>query len=462
MEKQIMFRTTKRSNIPVSAIRKIFAQIPAVAAERKTKGLAPLINISIGQPHINPHPEVMRKLSILSSDQSSVGYTPAQGEPATLAAIVSLYNNYYPEVSFTPEEVMVTMGGSGALSAIFSILVENEDDIVLTFEPFFAAYSAQIQDWGGTLKVIPTLANNFRPIAKILEEFLLRFPTTRALVLNYPNNPSGVSLKREEAIELAEILRKYPEVIIIIDDVYRDFDYHEKHVTILNVAPDLKDRCVVINSGAKGLVGAPGERIGMMSAHSELIKRMISGQTSRFSSVPYRTQAALRYGVEEYLKDTCNPWLVGARKEYRNNLQVAVIEFSKRGFSILQAPEGAFYLLISAKHLIGKKMPDTFQVIKDDVDIVQYFLSAAGVVAVPGSGFGINPLEGYLRISCANHAAQLTEAVIRMEQAVNLLLPNLELSSALPLAQFGLLNVQPLLSKQQEVDKESFLKQALR
>ncbi len=416
-----MFRLTKRAEIPVSQIRQIFQKIPAVKLERQQAGLSDLIDLSIGQPHLSANPNVMQALENMQPTKAAQGYSAAQGEPDTLDAIVKLYNYYYPHVSFKKEEVMVTLGGSGALSNIFSVLVEKPDDIILTFEPFFAAYTSQIQEWGGTLKKIPTLENNFRPSAEALESALQNYPQTKAVIFNYPNNPSGIALTHEEALRLAKVLEKYPDTLIIIDDVYRDFNY-QQHVTVLDVAPQLKDRCVVINSGAKGLLGAPGERIGMVAAHATIIKAMLPRQTNGISSVPYRTQAALRFAVANYLENPHNAWLVNAQQEYKNNVETASHAFKQQGFKIAQEPGGAFYLLVSAKQLIGKKDPKTNQEIKTDVDIANYFLLSAGVATVPGSGFGIDSSEGYLRISCAKENYLLLEAIERMGNAMRLLL----------------------------------------
>ena len=267
---------------------------------------------------------------------------------------------------------------------------------------------------------IPTLHNQFRPTAKGLEEAIQKHPQAKTIILNYPNNPSGVSLTKEEVIDLANTLEKYPDILIIIDDVYRDLNYQEQHITVLDVSPSLKDRCFVINSGAKGLLGAPGERVGMVAAHKELIKLMLPRQTNGISSVPYRTQASLRYAIDCYLHPMDN-WHMAIKEEYKNNVNKAFSVFSEQGF-ILNKPDGAFYLLVSAKFLIGKKDPSTNRVIESDIDIANYFLNTAGVATVPGSGFGIDQNEGYIRISCAKKVELLIEAAMRMGKAAKLLL----------------------------------------
>jgi aspartate/methionine/tyrosine aminotransferase len=436
-----MFRLAKRASIAVSPIRRIFQQLPTIKEKRQIDGLSPLIDLSVGQPHLEANPDVMKSLEKVQVCQIAQSYSPAQGEPETLKSIVKLYKHYYPHVQYKVEETMTTMGGSGALSNIFSVLVEKAEDIILTFEPYFAAYVGQVEAWSGTLIKIPTLKSNFRPTAEGLNEALKTYPNTKALILNYPNNPSGVSLTKQEACQLAKTLARYPHVFIIIDDVYRDFNFTD-HVTILDVAPYLKDRCIVINSGAKGLLGAPSERVGMIAAHEQLIKSMQPQQGNSISGVPHRTQLALRYAVDSHLNDPTNKWLINARKEYKKNINAAYLAFKKLGFILSQKPDGTFYLLVNAKHLIGKRNPHTLMEIKDDIDIVNYFLHSAGVATVPGSGFGIDPTEGYFRISCAKEENLLLEAINRMGEAARLLLkPELNMQKPTSnLVQFSLLS----------------------
>jgi len=249
-------KLTERTNAPLSSIREISSQIPVINKEREFFGLDPLINLSIGQPHIPPDPKVLDAVQAkLNSGTLSFCYSRSQGRTETLEAIVRLYSYYYPEVDYTKDEVMVTNGASGALWNAFSILIEK-NDIVLAFEPYFSTYSSQIQALYGELKKIPTFHNNFRPDIAKLEESLATYPNAKVLILNYPNNPSGVSLHEDDLQALARKLNEYPQLIVIIDDVYRDLNY-TKHLTLLDIDPSFRNRCVVINSGAKGLAGAP-------------------------------------------------------------------------------------------------------------------------------------------------------------------------------------------------------------
>lgn len=397
--------TTERSKIKASIIREIFNEIPKLAAERKTAGLPDLIVLAPGEPK-EPNREVLQQLTQMSGHEFSTGYSHSQGEPATLEAIVRFNAYRYPKVKYKTSEVMVTMGGTGALSNIFSILLEKKEDIVLTFEPFFANYTGQVEEWGGTFKAIPTAYNHFRPTALGLKNALQQNPQTKAVLLNYPNNPSGICLTAAEVADLAQVLREYPHVLIILDDVYGELNY-TKPESLLDY-PDFKDRCVVINSGSKTLLAAPGLRIGMLSAPAELIQAMCARQTNGILSVPYYTQAALRFAVNALLDTPQNTWLHFIRKTYKTHLEIAMQAFKEAGFEISVIPEGGFYLFINASCLLN------IHGAKNDVDIMRNLIKYPGVVTIPGSGFGCDPSKGYLRICCVSEPQQLTEAARRM------------------------------------------------
>lgn len=425
MEKFITL--TKRTQAPRSAIRAIFDKIKMIDQKRKALGLEPIINLSIGQPHLPPNPVVMEKvLRELASGNVSYDYSPSKGREETLSAIVNLYTHYYPNIFFTKEKVMATIGGSQALWNAFSILIE-ENDVVVTFEPFFSTYQGQIKALGGELQLISTLKNAFRPDPKALDQMLESNKRVKMVILNYPNNPTGVALTADEAKELAHVLQKHPQVAIVIDDVYRDLNYKE-HYTILNFAPELAERSIIINSGAKGLVGAPDLRVGMASANPEWIIAMSQQQLFATSGVPYLTQAALRHAIETYLENPVNQWQTEVKHAYQHNINTAIQELAKYGLYSPSQPDGAFYLFINAKHLIGKEVPSAFQseigsdTLRHDIDIVNYFIYAASVATVPGSGFGVDPNEGFIRISCAQNPDSLLTAMKKLGEAVEMLM----------------------------------------
>ncbi|HLF66768.1 MAG TPA: pyridoxal phosphate-dependent aminotransferase, partial [Gammaproteobacteria bacterium] len=375
------------------------------------------------QPHVDPNPIVRRRLR---EENEKPGYPQTLGEPDTLAAGVRLLKNYFPQVAFETDELMVTVGATGALCSVFAALVEKPEDKILTFGAFFATYEGQVEQWNGNIEVIPAEKNPFRPTEEEFRATLEKYPGTKALLLNYPNNPSGVSLRREDAQMIARVLseEKYQHIQIIIDDVYRDFD-HLEHVTLLDVAPELKDRCAVVLSASKGLYGDPGVRAGLLAGSKDLIKACTPTQITTVASATSQAQRVMYHAATEYLENAdqgkTSAWLMNTKNEYKKNLAVASQAFKEAGFKIPIEPEGAFFLIVDASSLRGKMDPENNKVMQNDADIAEYFMTAAGVSVVPGQGFRFAPEKCYLRISCAQPEANLRLAAQRMGAAAKLL-----------------------------------------
>jgi len=438
-------RPATRTHQPINQIRKIFYQIPIVSAERVALGLPPVINLSIGQPHISMQTKVLdpfisylENLKGLSPEQLSLemGYSHSAGIAETRVWISRFFTESFPEVSegFTPDEVMVTNGGTGALTNALKVLIEQEDDVAV-FAPYFAAYENQVKSCGGTLVAIPLILK--RPRADVLDDYLASRPKIKAFIWNDPNNPLGTKAEREELQALADVLKKYPNLIVIHDEVYRDTVHNGNPLSLINIAPELKPRSFIIRSLAKDVLGAPGIRAGMISAPTNIltedgtrinfIELMSNEQLRDITSVSILVQKMLSIAIEQKLSGMIGSWELAMTKEYANNTKFVVDALADLGLYPLQAPKGAFFVMIDASPLLGKKIPKKIgpidhldskvsKEIRNDLDIAAFFLHAAGVAVVPGSGFGIEHCS--FRISCARPKEQLIQATERMKQAV--------------------------------------------
>jgi len=260
-----------------------------------------------------------------------------------------------------------------------------------------------------------------------LDAYLLANPQIKAIVLNYPCNPTGIVLTHEELQQLAAILKKHPAIVIVLDDVYRDLNFG-KHETLLNVDPSFKERTIVIHSAAKGLIGAPDIRAGFMGGPARFIKAMTGLQQLAIACTPYLTQYALVIAIEDYLTNTDNVWREDTRQAYQNNVLLAGEIAASSGFTFIE-PQGAFYLFVQASHLMNCAIPDSVRTryqlgmsdIKTDVDLAKYFLIVAGVAIVPGSGFGLDASDGYFRISCAMDTKTLINAMNSLGESARIL-----------------------------------------
>ncbi len=415
----------KRACLPSDTIDEIFTQIPIINEKRIVDGLPPIIDLSIGEPHLSMNVALLRDLTDFVSQSTTFKYSPLPGHPETLAAIAALYQSYYPRAFFSDQEVMITNGATQGIWNALNLLIETDDE-VLVFEPHFTSYSNQIKALGGKLIKIPTQENNFKPSGKLLSAALSKHPRAKVLILNYPNNPTGIDLTQQEVAELVEVLQRHPHVSIIIDDVYRELTYAE-HLTVLDHEPSLKNRCIVVNSASKGLIGAPGIRAGMIGANAEWIKKMTNIQAMSVCSVSCFTEAMLTIGIKHKLSSSSDytDWINHYKNEYATNKKYVVRELTHSGFSVVPGEHGFFVL--ASSHGINQAVPDHlqpllgFNVIKNDTQLVTYLLQVAGVAVVPGSAFGIDERSGYLRFSCANSLDDLQQAMSNITRAINYL-----------------------------------------
>ena len=424
----------KRACLPTDAIDAIFTQVPTINAERALDGLSPIIDLSIGEPHLELNGEILKDLAHFVKQSTSLKYSPLTGSPATLTAIATLYQSYYPRASFSDDEVMITNGATQGVWNALNLLIDEGDE-VLVFEPHFTVYSIQVKALHGKLIKIPTEENQFKPSGKLLNNALSKHPRAKVLILNYPNNPTGIDLTKEEVADLVDVLKCYPHISIIIDDVYRELTYAE-HFTVVDVDPSLKSRCIVINSASKGLIGAPGIRAGMIGSNAEWIKKMSNLQSMSVSCVSCFTEEMLKLGIKHKLTTSSyyHDWIKQYKTVYTDNKKYVSHALSNSGFRVVSGEHGFFVL--AASHAINYKIPDHISkikmnnlhqkinsnIIKNDAHLAAYLLHVAGVAVIPGSAFGIDENKGYLRFSCANSLNDLKQAMSNITGALNYLM----------------------------------------
>lgn len=427
----------KRTFATPDPIDTVFQQIPIINKNRIAEGLDPIISLCVGEPHLPINEttlEDLRQFLQQPQTKSNFGYSQLQGRAETLNAIAQLYNYYYPQANYQSNEVMINNGATQALWNAFGIFIE-QGDVVLAFEPCYPTYKQHTEFFGGKLVSIPTSHQHFRPNAKTLEAYLLAHPQTKVLVLNYPNNPTGIDLTKKELEDICVVLKKHPQVAIIDDDVYRELS-SQPHLTILDIDPSLKDRSVMINSASKGLIGAPDMRIGMTGANAAWIERLTAMQSNVVGSTSFLTQQAAIIGIQHVINQSPEyiEWLQHSKSEYAKNIKFTCDKLKSLGINVIHGGHG-FFLLADLSLLIGLNIPESLQqkihssTFKSDNDIVSYLLHSAGVATIPASGFGIHAGKGYLRISCAKNIKDLAQALTNIESALKAL-PELKFNKA--------------------------------
>ncbi|WP_124040379.1 aminotransferase class I/II-fold pyridoxal phosphate-dependent enzyme [Neoactinobaculum massilliense] len=354
-----------------------------------------ILRLTLGEPDFTT-PEHVKAAGMHAIAANQSHYTPPRGLPSLRAAAAEFFANKYG-VHYNPDtEVLVTVG---ATEAIFSSLmtVLNPGDTVILPSPAFPLYESVIRVCGASPIAINTEPDGFilRPerLEQALEE---NRDTVKAVVLNYPTNPTGVTYTRADLEALAAVLQKYA-VFVISDEIYSELTYTGTHVSMGEV---LREQTVLI-SGVSKSHAMTGWRIGIMCGPEAIISEIAKvheyAVTAATTPAQVAAEEAFRSGADD---------AAPMKAEYVRRRDYFVPELEKMGFSVAN-PDGAFYLFA--------KIPEKFGT--DSWNFCRRLAHEAKVAIVPGASFGPGG-EGYVRISYAAAMEDLVEAVARMKPFV--------------------------------------------
>lgn len=380
--------------------------ITAKAAKYKAEG-RPIIGLAAGEPDFDT-PQHIKDAAKAAIDAGYTKYTPVSGIPALKKAIVNKFKNENG-FDYQLNEVIVGVGGKQTIFNL-CLAVLNKGDEVIVPAPYWVSY-ADIAMVAEAKPVIIEcgIEQGFKLLPAQLEAAIT--PKTKLVMFNSPSNPTGAVYNLEELKALGEVLLKHPHVLVATDDMYEHVNLTgEKFHNILNAAPGLKDRCIVLNGVSKAY-SMTGWRIGYAAGPAYIIKAMEilqSQSTSNPTSISqYAAEAALSGD------QACIEPMVKAFKE--RHIYVVNRFNAMPGLSCLMAG-GAFYAFPDARDAIQNlynagKITET-----TDMALAEYLLEKFDVAVVPGSAFGA---EGYFRISFATSMANLREALDRIEKALS-------------------------------------------
>lgn len=301
------------------------------------------------------------------------------------------------------------IAGSGAKQLIFNALmatVEDEDEVIIP-APYWVSYPDMVRLADGEPVIVPcSEQSGWKLTSEQLQSALT--DKTRWLILNSPNNPTGAIYSANELKALAEVLRDYPNVLVMSDDIYEPLRYRGiGYQSFAQAAPELADRTLSVNGVSKSHA-MTGWRLGYAAGPAWLISLMQILQSQSTSNPSTISQAAAVCALtqnEQFL----DGWRDKLAKRQDKVLQtIANID----GLSA-DAPDGAFYVFANCQGLIGKKTADG-KILNDDVDVAAWILSQAHVALLQGSAFG---MPGYLRIAYAVDDALLESACERLSNA---------------------------------------------
>lgn len=364
-----------------------------------------VISLSIGEPDFNT-PEFIKKAAIKAMDDNFTHYSPVPGY-MDLREAVCLKLKRDNNLDFKPENIVISTGAKQALANVILSVINPGDEVIVP-APFWVSYSEMIKLAEGVPVYVPTsVETNFKATAEQIEAVIS--PKTKMIMFNSPNNPSGSIYQYEEVASIAKMLAKYPDILVVSDEIYELINFSGDHVSFGSF-PEISDRVVIINGVSKGFA-MTGWRIGYLAAPVAIAKATNKFQGQITSGTNSIAQKAAVAALEKSPKEVVElQEMVAAFKKRRNLLHDLMLEIPN--FKV-NMPEGAFYLFPEVKSYYGKKCGE--RVIKNDTDLCMYILETAFVSLVPGGAFG-NP--DCIRFSYATSEDRLIEAMKRIKKVL--------------------------------------------
>lgn len=381
------FVAKRISDLPASGIRKFFD----IASQMED-----MVSLGVGEPDFLT-PMHIRKEAIYTLEHRNTRYTANNGL-LELREEVSRYTEGVCGHSYDPEtQVLITVGASEGIDIILRAVL-NPGDEVLVPEPSFVSYKPCVTMAGGVPIAVPTKAENaFRVKAEELAAHIT--PRTRILILNYPNNPTGAILEREDLEPIAALLREHENILVITDEIYAELTYtNTPHASILSL-PGMAERSVLLNGFSKAY-SMTGWRLGYACGPRAIIEAMTKIHQYIVMCAPtiaqYAAIEALRHGATSVAE---------MRDEFNNRRRYLLDAFAGMGMDCFEA-QGAFYLFPSIK-----------QFGLSSEEFCNRILQKERLAVVPGVAFGDSG-EGHIRCSYAYSIDNIKEAVRRLERFI--------------------------------------------
>ncbi|MHB8878340.1 MAG: pyridoxal phosphate-dependent aminotransferase [Myxococcaceae bacterium] len=393
----------------VSTLAKAIAESPTMKLNEEARLLRergqPVIHLGIGEPK-NKAPLNAILQSAARLNTGDVKYTPADGVPSLKKAIIRYTEEHYDKV-VAPENVIVS---SGAKQAIYNLLYTliNPQDEVIVLSPYWVSYPEMVKMVYGVPVIVTPEDGSFFPRMADIERVVTGY--TKAIIINSPNNPSGVMFSDEFIAQVVEFCER-KSIYCIMDDIYHQlvFDGRKAPSAYSFTKKDLEASKVITVNGIAKLYGMTGFRIGWAVAPRELVSIMANVQSQTTSGTSVLLQAAAEgalTGVQGAVE--------ALRLQIQNNRDLIMQELAAFNGVKCTRPNGTFYCLPDFRAYLGGAL-------KTSVDLSNFLLKKAMVVTVPGREFG---MEGHLRLSYAGSVKDVTEGIARMKWALDPSSPN--------------------------------------
>lgn len=377
----------------------------AQAARLRSQGHK-VFSFSVGEPDFET-PRFIREAAAIAIAAGASHYTPVSGTSA-LRQAVCIATERDRGFAIAPEQVTISCGAKHALFNLALALYGPGDEVVIP-APYWVSYPEQVRLVGANPVIVETqVQDGFRVDAASLERAIT--PRTKAIILCTPSNPTGSAYSKQHLEPLLDVIRKH-DLWLIVDEIYSELVYDGfQHVSVPAIAPDLRDRTIVI-SGVSKTYAMTGWRIGWSIAPVELAKVLdtVQGQsTTNAAAVAQAAAAAALVGPQDEVKAMRDAF------ERRRSVMVAGL-CSVPGITC-RLPEGAFYAFADVRGIYGlsnKGVP-----LQNDIDVTMWLLEEAHVASVAGTPFGA---PGYIRFSYASSEDDISagiEAIHRARRAL--------------------------------------------
>lgn len=355
-----------------------------------------LIKLTLGEPDFDTANVVKNSLKN-SIDNNRTHYSINNGILELRQAVSETINKKYG-VNYGEDEVIVTVGASAAIEHTISALTDPNDTI-LVVTPYFTLYDGCSYLNNCKVGYISTLETNFKLTPELFEENYKKYDNVKAIIINYPNNPSGISYTKEELIQLANAFKKY-NIFVISDEIYADISYNFKHTSLVELIPEQ----TILITGLSKSHAMTGWRVGFVVAPLEAIKKIGVYHMFTVSGIPTFIQDASITALKDEESKKYTEKMVETYLSRRNYI---LPELKRLGFEV-ENIDGAFYVFA--------KIPEKFRDMKS-MDFCKFLAKEAKVGVIPGNAFG-SEYDEYVRISYATSIENLKESISRLEKVL--------------------------------------------
>jgi aspartate aminotransferase len=362
-----------------------------------------ILDLTTGEPDFDT-PEHIKQAAYAAIARGATKYTPTPGVKALREAVQSKLKQEN-RLDYALPSIVIANGAKQIIFNAFAATLDDGDEVLVPV-PYWPSFPDSVRFNGGEPVFIECeLEQGCKLTAAQLEAAIGQ--RTRWLILNGPGNPSGAVYSAAELLAIADVLRRHPQVLVLLDELYEHIRFDGRPaLSLLNIAPDLQGRCLLVG-GVSKTYAMTGWRIGFGAGPQALTTAMTvvqSQSTSGASSVGQAAALAAFEGGLGFLPDQV------AAYHQRRDLLVETLS-GVDGLEVLQ-PEGGFFVFVRCAGLLGRYRPDSAR-LNSDGDVVDYLLQS-GVAGVAGSAYGLSP---WFRLSIATATSSVIEAGKRIAKA---------------------------------------------